>query len=400
MLFLSQFPIKTGKTAPKGSDNISTSFLLQAGYIRQEMAGAYSYLPMWLKVLRKIEQIVREEMNAIGAQEVLMPSLGSKEHWQQTGRWDTVDVLFRLPAAEGKEYALNPTHEEVVTPLAKEFIQSYKDLNFWLYQIQSKFRNEKRAKSGILRGREFIMKDLYSFHTTEAQLLEYYDNVRIAYKKVYDRLWIGKDTYETVASGGDFTTLNSHEYQTVLPIGEDTIYIDRETRIAYNEEVMDLSQDNLEEKYEITMASEVGNIFPLMTKFSDAFDVGYTDENGKKQTVLMGCYGIGISRLMGVIAEYFCDKNGLVWPEHLAPATHYIIPFEWYEDKAKELAGKLESEGKECIVDDRAGVGFGQKARDAELLGIPYRVVISAKTLEAGGYEWKERISADVEVRK
>jgi len=400
MLFLSQFPIKTGKTAPKGSDNISTSFLLQAGYIRQEMAWAYSYLPMGLKVLRKIERIVREEMNAIGAQEILMPALGSKEHWQQTGRWDTVDVLFRLPAAEGKEYALNPTHEEVVTPLAKEFIQSYKDLNFGLYQIQSKFRNEKRAKSGILRGREFLMKDLYSFHTSEAQLLTYYDQVRKAYKKVYDRLGIGKDTYETVASGGDFTTLNSHEYQTVLPIGEDRIYIDRKTRIAYNEEVMDLTQTDLEEKYEITMASEVGNIFPLMAKFSDAFGVWYTDADGKKQTVLMGCYGIGISRLMGVIAEYFCDENGLVWPENLAPATHYIIPFAWYETQARELASQLEQDGKECIVDDRVWVGFGQKARDAELLGIPYRVVISEKTLQQWGYEWKQRTKKDGEIKK
>lgn len=403
MLQLSKFPVKTLKSAPKISDNISTSHLLQAGFIRQEMAWAYNYLPLWLKVLRKIENIVREEMNAIWAQEILMSALWSREHWMQTGRWDVVDVLFKLPAAEWKEYALNPTHEEVVTPLMKEFIQSYKDLEFWVYQIQNKFRNEKRAKSGLLRGREFLMKDLYSFHTSEEKLLEYYEMVKIAYRKIYDRLWIGKDTYETISSGGDFTTLNSHEYQTILWIGEDNIYICQDCWLSHNEELINLEtwfvcQKCGSKNHIVHKASEVGNIFPLMTKFSDAFDVKYSDADGKTNTVYMGCYGIGISRLMWVIAEYFSDEKGVIWPENIAPATHYIIVMWENFDTAKKIAEKLEREGKEVIIDDREKVGFWQKASDADLLGIPYRLVVSDKTLEAGGYEFKQRTSQETQI--
>lgn len=403
MLQLSKFPVKTLKSAPKISDNISTSHLLQAGFIRQEMAGAYNYLPLWLKVLRKIENIVREEMNAIGAQEILMSALWSREHWMETGRWDVVDVLFKLPAAEWKEYALNPTHEEIVTPLMKEFIQSYKDLEFWVYQIQNKFRNEKRAKSWLLRGREFLMKDLYSFHTSEEKLLEYYENVKIAYRKVYDRLWIGKDTYETISSGWDFTTLNSHEYQTILSIGEDNIYICQDCWVSHNEELINLEtwfvcQKCGSKNHKIHKASEVGNIFPLMTKFTDAFDVKYSDADGKTNMVYMGCYGIGISRLMWVIAEYFSDEKWLVWPENIAPATHYIIVMWENFDTAKKLAEKLEREGKEVIIDDREKVWFWQKASDADLLWIPYRIVVSDKTLEAGWYELKQRLSQETQI--
>ncbi|MDD3144474.1 MAG: His/Gly/Thr/Pro-type tRNA ligase C-terminal domain-containing protein [Candidatus Gracilibacteria bacterium] len=403
MLQLSKFPVKTLKSSPKVSDNKSTSFLLQAGFIRQEMAGVYNYLPFGLKVLRKIENIVREEMNATGAQEILMPALGSKDHWEQTGRWNSIDVLFHLPASDNKEYALNPTHEDLVTPLMSEFVQSYKDLEFGVYQIQNKFRNEKRAKSGLLRGREFLMKDLYSFHKSEETLLAYYNEMKKAYKKVFDRLGLGADTYETLASGGDFTTLNSHEYQTVLGIGEDEIYICDECKTSHNKEVVDLvngfscSKCN-SKNHKIEKACEVGNIFPLMTKFTDAFDMKYTDSDGKVKEVYMGCYGIGISRLMGVIAEYFMDSKGLIWPENIAPVTHYMVVMGDNLEKAKELAKKLESEGKEVIIDDREKVGFGQKASDADLLGIPYRVVVSDKTLEAGGYELKSRISDETQI--
>lgn len=403
MLQLSKFPIKTLKSTPKVSDNKSTSYLLQAGFIRQEMAWVYNYLPFWLRVLRKIEQIVREEMNAIWAQEILMPALGSKEHWETTGRWNTIDVLFHLPASDNKEYALNPTHEDLVTPLMSEFVQSYKDLEFWVYQIQNKFRNEKRAKSGILRGREFIMKDLYSFHKSENTLLEYYANVKIAYKKIFDRLGIGKDTYETLASGWDFTTLNSHEYQTILGIWEDEIYICKDCNTAHNKEIVDVengfvcSQCN-SKNVRIEKASEVGNIFPLMTRFADAFGMKYTDIDGKTNTVFMWCYGIGISRVMGVIAEYFMDEKGLVWPENIAPATHYIIVMWDNLDIAKKLAEKLERDGNEVIIDDREKVWFGQKASDADLLGIPYRIIVSDKTLEAGWFELKKRNSDEVEI--
>lgn len=404
MLQLSKFPVKTLKTTPKVSDNRSTSLLLQWGFIRQEMAWVYNYLPLWLKVLRKIEQIVREEMNSIWASEILMPSLWSKEHWQQTWRWDTVDVLFHLPASDNKEYALNPTHEELVTPLMQEFIQSYKDLEFWVYQIQSKFRNEKRAKSWLLRWREFLMKDLYSFHKTEETLLEYYEMVKQAYKKVYDRLWIWKDTYVTLASWGDFTTLNSHEFQTLLPIWEDNIYICENCNTSHNEEIIDTNNFTCTKcsgkKPRVEKASEVWNIFPLMTKFSNSFNTKFSDSEWKENLVYMWCYGIWVSRLMWVIAEYFMDETWIAWPENIAPATHYIIVIGDNLDKAKKLAQEIEKTWWEVIIDDREKIWFGQKAWDADLLWIPHRIVISDKTLEQWWYELKKRWQEETKIVK
>lgn len=399
MLKLSTFPIKTLKSRPQISDNLSTGILLQAGFIRQEMAWVYSYTTLGLRILRKIENIVREEMDNAWAHEILMPALGSKLHWDQTGRWDVVDVLFKLPASTGKEYALNPTHEEIVTPLASEFIQSYKDLDFWIYQIQNKFRNEKRAKSGLLRGREFLMKDLYSFHKDEKWLDEYYEMMKWVYKNVYDRLGIWKDTYITLASGWDFTEKYSHEYQTLLPIWEDDIYICWECNTSHNEEIVDLENGfectNCKSKnHRVEKASEVWNIFPLMTKFSDAFGLKYTDEDWKEKTPLMWCYGIWVSRLMWVIAEYFAHEKWISWPENLAPADYYIIVM-WEDnlEKATQIANKLESEWKSVILDDRMWkkVAFGQKAGDCELFWIPNRIVVSPKTIEAGGYELTTR---------
>lgn len=403
MLQLSKFPIKTLKSAPKVSDNKSTSYLLQAWFIRQEMAWVYNYLPFWLRVLRKIENIIRTEMNSIWAQEILMPALGSKEHWEQTWRWNSIDVLFHLPASDNKEYALNPTHEDLVTPLVSEFVQSYKDLEFWVYQIQNKFRNEKRAKSWILRWREFIMKDLYSFHKSKETLLEYYEMVKKSYKNIFEKLGIWKDTYETLASGWDFTTLNSHEYQTILGIWEDEIYICKDCNTAHNKEIVDLENGFVCSKCKsknvrIEKACEVWNIFPLMTRFTDAFGMKYTTADWKANQVYMWCYGIGVSRVMWVIAEYFMDEKWLIWPESIAPASHYIIVMWDNLDKALDLAKKLESEGWEVIIDDREKVGFGQKASDADLLGIPNRIVLSDKTLEAWGYEIKKRNSLDVSI--
>ena len=399
MIKLSNFPIKTLKSRPVVSDNLSTSLLLQAWFIRQEMAWVYIYTTLGLKVLRKIENIVREEMDNAGANEVLMSSLGSKLHWDQTGRWDVVDVLFKLPASTWKEYALNPTHEEIVTPFAGEFIQSYKDLDFAVYQIQTKFRNEKRAKSGLLRWREFLMKDLYSFHRDEASLDAYYENMKKVYMKVFDRLGIWKDTYITLAWGWDFTDKYSHEFQTLLDIGEDDIYICDECNTSHNEEIVDLENGfectNCNSKnHRVEKASEVGNIFPLMTKFSDAFWLKYADENWKEKQVIMGCYGIGISRLMWAIAEYYANEKWISWPENLAPADYYIIVM-WEEniEKAEEIAKKLELEWKSVILDDRIWkkIGFGQKAWDCELFGIANRIVLSPKTLEQWGYELTKR---------
>lgn len=396
MLQLSKFPIKTLKDAPKVSDNRSTSLLLQAWFIRQEMAGAYNYLPLWLRVLKNIENVVREEMNSIWAQEILMTSLWNKESWLKTGRWDTVDVLFKLPASGNKEYALNPTHEEVVTPLMGEFIQSYKDLDSMsVYQFQTKFRNEARAKSGLLRWREFLMKDLYSFHKNLDDLDAYFDEVKEAYVRVFDRLGIGQDTLYAFASGWAFSKY-SYEFQTKLGIGEDNIYVCSDCGQAHNDEIVEEKFQCVNcksDKYEVVKTSEVGNIFKLGTKFSSSFGLNYLDENNAKNEVVMGCYGIGISRLMWVIAEYMMDDKGLVWPESIAPASHYIIVIgEDNLEKAISLAKEIETKWWNVIIDDRSGkVWFGQKANDADLLGIPNRIIISPKTLEQGWYELKKR---------
>lgn len=398
MIQLSKFPFKTLKSQPKVSDNISTGILLQAGFIRQTMAGVYNYTTLWLKVLRKIENIVREEMNVYGASEILMSGLSPRDVWDKTGRWE-IEEYFKVPTYGDKYYRLNPTHEEVVVPLMKEFIESYKDSGKCVYQIQTKYRNEKRAKSGLLRGREFLMKDAYSFHITDKEFREYYAGMIEVYNKIFDRLGIGDDTYVTLADGWVFTDKYSHEFQTVLGIWEDDIYICSDCWVSHNKEVVDLEKwfvctECSSVNHEIKQASEVGNIFPLETKFSKPFDVSMLDAENKGQDVIMGCYGIGVSRLMWVIAEYFSSERWISWPENLAPASHYIIVI-WEEnlEAATNLAKALESEGKEVILDDRMWrkVGFGQKAADCELFGIPNRIVISPKTLEQGWYELQTR---------
>lgn len=403
MLQLSKFPIKTLKSEPKISDNLSTSYLLQAGFIRQEMAWIYNYLPLWLRVLKNIQQIIREEMNAIGAQEILMSSLSGKESWEKTQRWDKIDVLFKLEGSWWKEYALNPTHEEVVTPLMSEFIQSYKDLNQMnVYQFQTKFRNEARAKSGLLRWREFLMKDAYSFNKTQEDLDEHFEQVRQAYVKIFDRLWIWDKTLYAFASWGAFSKY-SYEFQTKLSIWEDTLYVCRECWQAHNDEIVEWDFVCVSCKstaFEQVTTSEVWNIFKLGTRFSDAFWLQYMDEEWKSCPVYMGCYGIWISRLMWVIAESFMDDKWLVWPANIAPATHYIIVlWEQHLETALLLAKELEADGGEVILDDRSKVWFGQKAWDADLLWIPYRIVISDATKQQWWFEIKSRISDEVTIQ-
>ena len=548
MIRLSSFPFKTEKVAPKVSDNRSTSLLLQAGFIRQTMAGVYTYTTLWLKVLRKIENIVRKHMDDYGAYEILMPALSPKENWEKTWRWDGIDVMFHLPASWNKEYGLNSTHEEIVTPLMKEFIQSYKDLPVCVYQIQDKFRNEKRAKSGLLRWREFWMKDAYSFHLDNEEFENYYEWMKKVYMDIFNELGIWKDTYITLADGGTFTDKNSHEFQTKLEIWEDLVFKDPKTWICYNQEIapskvgkanvkdeilkdredikhsediiwvealekllnipkyktsktiffiadekrfiaasvrwdyeineiklrkvvnakqlrmateeevkekigtkigfagiinlpedvelyLDDSLENLTnfetwtnkdgyhsinvnfgkdlplpekfydfklakegdinpetgEKYEVFRASEVGNIFPLETKFTKPFNVTVLDENQKQKDVIMWCYGIWVSRLMWVIAEYFTKDEKINWPENIAPANYYIIVlWENNIEKAENIAKQLEEKWNEVILDDRMWkkFGFWTKIKDAELLGIPHIIVVSDKTQNMeNGYE-------------
>lgn len=551
MIKLSNFPIKTLKSSPKISDNKSTSILLQAWFIRQTMAGVYNYTTLWLKVLRNIEKIVREEMDNYWASELYMSALSPKDVWDKTGRWD-IEEYFKLPTYDEKYYRLNPTHEEIVVPLMDEFINSYKDSNTCVYQIQTKFRNEKRAKSGLLRWREFIMKDAYSFHINQKDFENYYEWMKKVYLKIFDKLWLWKDTYIALADGWVFTEKFSHEFQTLLPIWEDIIYIDEKAWISFNQEVcpskvwtenvqdekllekQDISHgddviwvealekflwvpaikatktmfyetdkgefivaslrwdyeineiklrkiiwcktltfaseqrvkeviwtrngfawivnlpkswitlyidDSVEtmtnfetwtnkdgyhsinvnfwrdlekpkkfydfkdakewdynpetwNKFIVKKACEVWNIFPLETKFSNPFGLKMLDENNKEQNVIMWCYGIWVSRLMWVIAEYYMSENTILWPESVAPADYYIIVI-WEEnlEKSLEIAIKLEKEWKSVILDDRMWkkVWFWQKAWDCELFWIPNRIVISPKTIELWGYELLQR---------
>lgn len=550
---LSKYPFKTVKTVSSDLVSKNAKLLTQASYIHQEVAGVYSFLPLGLRVLNNVEQIVREEMDKVSV-EILMTALAPKSTWEQTGRLATVDVLMKTsganPSSQAKnstEYVLNSTHEEIVTPLVQEFAKSYKDLPVSVYQIQSKFRNEPRAKTGLLRCREFRMKDGYSFHRSPEDLQQYYDLMKEVYMTIFRRLGIGDDTVMTLASGGDFTPDYSHEFQTICEAGEDTIFYVKSKDLCFNREVApsqaprlndeaeemkpmtdvegvgligvdalaeylkipvekttktllfqtdtgdiiaaavrggyDVDEEKLKkivgcnslilapadvvreitgaevgyagplnllasvkvyfdestnnrknfecganktnyhtinvnwgrdlelptqfydfkiakegdyypetgEQYVVHKACEVGNIFPLNTKFSKAYNFSYLDEEGKSQSIYMGCYGIGPSRLVGVLVEKFADEKGLVWPTHLAPYTVHLIDLQQSE-RAQEVYTALQNAGIEVLWDDRE-LRAGEKFADADLLGMPYRVVISAKTGDK--LELKERTGAD-----
>ena len=398
---LSQSFTKTTKTTPADEVSRSAKFLLRAGYIYKEMAGVYDYLPLGMRTLDKIIQIIREEMNSIGGEELRMTSLQPKAVWEASGRWDddVMDVWFKTKLNAGGELGLAPTHEEPLTRLMKSYISSYKDLPRYVYQFQTKFRNELRAKSGIMRTREFMMKDLYSFSTDREQHLDFYERCAQTYLKIFDRLGIGDSTFRTFASGGSFSKF-SDEFQTLCDAGEDIIYLDREKKIAVNEEVYNdetLKQLGLKaDELEKCKAAEVGNIFTLGYKYTDALDLCYNDEDGKRQKVFMGSYGIGPSRVMGVIAEKLSDDKGLVWPEEIAPYKYYLVGIgETGEQKAAELHAKSP---ENIIWDDRKTARTGEKFADADLMGIPYRVVVSEKTLADDKVEIKNRRTGETKL--
>jgi prolyl-tRNA synthetase len=403
---LSQLFTKTRKDAPADEESKNAQLLIRAGFIHKEMAGVYVYLPLGLNVIEKIKGIVREEMNAIGGQEVAMTTLQPKELWEKTNRWDdkVVDNWFKTKLANGTELGVGLTHEEPIVDVLSEYIGSYKDLPVLIYQIQNKFRNELRAKSGLMRGREFIMKDMYTFARNQDEHDKLYEMIAEAYTRVYDRFGIGDITYRTYADGGYFTPRFSHEYQMLSDIGEDTIYVDKDKKIAVNKEVID--DDRLKDadidksKLVEHRAIEVGNIFPLESKYTDALGVFYTDEDGNQQKIIAGCYGIGVSRLMGALAEHFSDDKGLVWPENIAPAKVYLARLGEGEEVVKvadEAYNRLTAAGVEVIYDDR-DVRAGEKFADADLMGIPYRLVISERTAQAGKHELKRRTDDNVEL--
>jgi prolyl-tRNA synthetase len=401
---LSQLFTKTTKNVPADEPSKNAQLLIQAGYVYKEMAGAYVYLPLGLRVVENIKKIVREEMNAIDSNELIMTGLQRKDIWEKTGRWsdEAVDIWFKTKLQDDTELGLGWSHEEPIVEMLKQYISSYKDLPISLYQFQTKLRNELRAKSGIMRGREFVMKDMYSFHASAEDLDAYYNKTIEAYKRVYARLGIAEDTYVTFASGGAFTKF-SHEFQTICDAGEDVIYLHREKNIAINEEVIDdaikelgINRDELEK----VKTAEVGNIFNFGTQKTDEMGLRFTDTNGNPSSIYMGSYGIGITRVMGVIVEKFSDDKGIVWPEVVAPAKVYLALLGEESEVVKDaddLYNELTQAGIQVIYDDRSATRPGEKFADADLLGIPYRVVVSNKTHAAGTYETKSRTADEVE---
>ena len=396
---------KTSKTAPSDESSKNAQLLIRAGYIHKEMAGVYSYLPLGQKVLQNIIRIIREEMNNVGGQEIFMSTLQDSAIWKKTNRWNDnpdVDVWFTTKLKNDTELGMGFTHEEDITNIASKFVNSYKDLPLSAYQFQNKFRNETRAKSGIMRTREFIMKDLYTFCKSEAEHNAEYDKISEAYIRIFKRLGLGEKTYKTFASGGVFAKY-SHEFQTVCEAGEDEIYVCDRLGMAINKEVLNeevladlkISRDELR----VEVASEVGNIFSLGTKFSSALDLNFKNEEGIEVPVIMGSYGIGPARVMGVMTELMSDENGLVWSHEVAPYAMHIVSLHKEEgdevyNYAKDIYEKLIKVGVEVLWDDRSGLGAGEKLGDADLIGIPMRVLVSAKTIAAEGgasVEVKER---------
>lgn len=396
---------KTRREAPADEIAKNAQLLIRAGYVHKELAGVYDFLPLGLRVLDKVIGIIREEMNALGGEEVLLSTLQNPETWKKSGRWDdaSIDVWFKTQLKNGGELGLGNTHEEALTALMTEHIASYKDLPRYVYQFQNKFRNETRAKSGIMRAREFIMKDLYSFSKDAAEHAEFYEKAASAYEKIFSRVGIGDKTYRTFASGGSFSTY-SHEYQTVCDAGEDTMYLDEEKRLAVNKEVYDdpevyatagIEKASLKE----ARAIEVGNIFTLGTRFSEALGLSYKDAEGKSTPVFMGSYGIGPGRLIGAIVELMADDKGLVWPESVAPFAVHLVSLGRDGDEVSKVADTLYNDlvkaGVEVLYDDR-DARAGEKFADSDLIGIPKRIVVGKDAVATGAFEVVTRATGEV----
>ena len=418
----SQLFTKTLKTISKEEISKNAQFLTRGGFIYKNSAGVYTYLPLGLRVIERIAKIIREEMNLIGGVEMLMPALVDKKYMQSTKRWNK-DVGFKVisqidlnkfQASSFKfqeDFVLGWTHEEVIAAITSNYVSSYRDLPFYAYQIQTKFRNEKRVKSGLLRGREFMMKDLYSFHANKEDLLEYYDKVKQAYFKIFERC--GLKTIYTLAPGGDFTEGSTHEFQVLADVGEDTIFYCSKCKYAENKELSKLKdgskcfQCDGVGKIKEANSIEVGNIFPLGTKYSEALNLKFKDEKGKEQPVVMGSYGIGLGRLMPTVVEKYNDSAGIIWPKSVAPFRMHLIEIlskvkgqmSNVHKAALQFYDELVDNGIEVLYDER-DMSAGEKFADADLIGIPLRIVVSEKSLKAGGIEVKMRNSSKAKVIK
>lgn len=404
---LSQLFTKTTRENPKDETSINARLLERGGFIYKNSAGIYTFLPLGWRVVQKIAGIIREEMTKIGGAEMFMPALVEKKYLDATGRWD-VPVGFKTGSQHletnnqkletNNQFVLGWTHEEVLTAIASHYVSSYKDLPFAAYQIQTKFRNEPRAKSGLLRGREFMMKDLYSFHVSEDDLWRYYEEVRGAYHKIFHRC--GLKSIYTLAAGGDFTTSNTHEFQVLADVGEDTIFVCSKCEYAENGEISELKDGRqcpkCKGKIVERKSIEVGNIFPLGDKYSKAFDLKFVDERGESHYVIMGSYGIGLGRVMGTIVEVSHDGEGIIWPEAVTPFRAHLITLSGAEKTGDELYEKLLHGGIEVLYDDRTDKTAGEKFTDADLIGCPLRLVVSEKTLQKNSVEVRRRSEKEV----
>lgn len=394
--------VKPEKLAPKDADTVNHKLLVQAGFVRQLMAGVYTYLPLGLRVLRKIENIVREEMDAIGGEEILMPMLHPAEIWKKTGGWDNIDVLFKIKSRTDRDYALGQSQEEVVTPTMKEFIRSYRDLPRMPYHIQWKFRDELRSKSGIMRGREFLMKDMYSFHLDQADFDRFYEIAKKAYLKTFSRM--GLDAKVTEASGGAFSEKVSYEFEVLTDAGEVNILYCSECEFCVNvDDISKYKQDDMcpkcgKSKLKPSVAAEVGNVFDLGQKYSKAFDLKVATTNGEMIYPIMGCYGIGMSRTMGVIVEKFHDEKGIIWPAGVAPFTVHLIDIK-QKEKGQEIYDLLQANNIEVLWDDR-DINAGGKFVDADLIGCPWRIVVSEKSISTNEIEVTARQNGAQEMMK
>ncbi len=401
---------KTRKDFPKDETSCNAQLLIRAGYVYKEMAGVYAYLPLGLRVLHNIKKIIREEMNSIGGQEIIMTSLQRKDLWEKTDRWsdDKVDVWFKSKLKNGVDVGFGWSHEEQITEMMHYYVSGFRDLPVSVYQFQTKLRNELRAKSGIMRGREFLMKDLYSYSRNDKEHDIFYQQVIDAYLRIFRRVGLGDDTFLTFASGGAFTQF-SHEFQTITDAGEDIVYLDRKRKLAINKEVLtdkvleqlDVKREDLEE----VKTSEVGNIFSFGGKKCEQLGLYFMDERGVKQPVVLGSYGIGITRLMGVIVEKFHDERGIIWPETVAPYQVHLLKITSggkqstsTDKQAEEVYQKLKRSNIWVLYDDREGVSAGEKFADADLLGLPTRIVVSDRSLEAGGVEVKRRTEKESKI--
>lgn len=400
----SQLFTRTKRENPSDEEAKNAQLLIRGGYIYKEMAGVYALLPLGLRVVNKIKKVVSEEMEKIGSQEIIMTTLQNKEIWEKTDRWsdDNVDIWFKSQLKSGAEVGFGWSHEEPIVEMMKSFVSSYQNLPVYVHQFQNKLRNEVRAKSGIMRCREFVMKDMYSFCETEEDHMKFYNLATEAYLNVYKRLGLGDITYVTSASGGAFTKNFSHEFQTVCDAGEDVIYIHKKDNYAVNEEIF--NEETLgklgatKEDFEMKKAAEVGNIFTFGTEKCEKMGLGFTNSEGEKKPVYLGSYGVGVTRLVGVLTEIFSDEKGIVWPREISPFAVHLVALGEDMAEAESLYRELNEKGVEVLFDDRIGATAGEKFADADLLGMPLRIVVSKRSLENGGAEIKGRTESESKI--